>query len=531
MTLPAIDKLEAVPGEVLHALRARCAEAQYDDDLIMRMAALVPEVGGPDYLPVLQYVLRHRDDSAAKLGRLFAYADTLDAQESTQVLGESLIDSLLQAHLLARQSDGGIRSNFHLRPFDGLWLVADDPAGGSDAVMPPAGTTRQIAQVLPEHVTMSTLDIGCGPGSLALVAARLGAPTVVGTDVNARAIGMARFNARLNDLAGRCEFHVGDLTAPVSGRRFALVLAQPPYVILPPESQAVTYLHGGHTGEEIALRLIREVPDVLEPGGRALVLMEGAVRPDEPLHARIKPVLGDAPVDLLVLAAPGPTPVVQVMGYASLEAPEGGPAYRAAVQRYFDHLESIDAREFHHALVLIRAHPEDSDAVRRGRPRSTRAANSRGAGALPRLAATVPVRALSGGDATALQNLLASIDVAALGEEHLLHQAIRTAPSTRWVEERPRPDPTAQPQRSVHFTWNSFGSDVVLSEERFVLAAMLDQAPTIGDAICEYTSATDVPADTARAKVLAFVREGLMRGLFQPAALARSGVERKPAAD
>ena len=69
---------------------------------------------------------------------------------------------------------------------------------------------------------------------------------------------------------------------------------------------AVTYLHGGPSGEELALRLLAMLPDVLAPGGRALVLMEAVVRPKEPLHARLKPMLGDAPVDLLVMAAPGP---------------------------------------------------------------------------------------------------------------------------------------------------------------------------------------------------------------------------------
>jgi hypothetical protein len=255
---------------------------------------------------------------------------------------------------------------------------------------------------------------------------------------------------------------------------------------------------------------------VLETGGRALVLMEAVVRPDEPLHARIKPLLGDAPVDLLVLAAPGPPPVLQVMAYASLEAPEGGPAYRAAAQRYFEHLESIDANEFHHALVVIRAHPAP--------------ASDAGVGALPRLAATVPIRALSGADTRALQGLLASIDLAALGEQALLQRAIHSASSARWVEERPRPDPTEPPRRAVRFTWNSFGSDIVLSEERFVVAAMLDRAPTIGEAICEYAAATDVPVEAARSEVVSFVREGLLRGLFQPADAALGG-DRPPATD
>ena len=31
-----------------------------------------------------------------------------------------------------------------------MYILADDPLAGKDAVMPPAGTTRQITQFLPE---------------------------------------------------------------------------------------------------------------------------------------------------------------------------------------------------------------------------------------------------------------------------------------------------------------------------------------------------------------------------------------------
>jgi len=52
----------------------------------------------------------------------------------------------------------------------------------------------------------SVLDVGTGTGVLAMVAALSGARTVVGVDVDAVALGAARENARLNDLAERIVF-------------------------------------------------------------------------------------------------------------------------------------------------------------------------------------------------------------------------------------------------------------------------------------------------------------------------------------
>ena len=362
--------------------------------------------------------------------------------------------------------------------------------------MPAAGTTRQLTSVMPTSIAEQVLDIGYGPGSLALVAAQRGAPAVVGTDVNPRAIDMARFNARLNNVA-HAEFLVGDLVAPVDGRQFGLVVAQPPFVIQPPEASAVTFLHGGPSGDEIALRLIAALPTVLAPAGRALVLMEGVARPDEPLHARLRTSLDHAPVDVLVLAAPGPPPAVQVIAYASLEAPNGGRAYADAAHRYAEHLERLGASSFQHALVVVRAWPLGATGRRR-------------------LAATLPVGPIQRGDYAALERLLASVDLASLDDARLAQHAVRPAEHIRWVEERALPDAASEPIRSVRFGMGSFGADFPIDAEPYAVCGVLDRADTIEAAIREYAASIGEQPESVRGGVLGFVREGLMRGLFEP---------------
>jgi SAM-dependent methyltransferase len=493
--LAPIARLDEIADVTYRELRERCAASGYDDELVMSMSSLALSASGAEFLPLVQHVLRRRGDSASTLARLFAYSDAVADSELHAVLGKRLTEALLSAGVLATGADGYV-SNFHLRPLDGLWLFADDPGAGRDAVMPPAGTTRQIVLLMPDAIDAEALDVGCGPGSLALVAAKRGARHVVGTDINPRAVALARFNARLNGLSQKAEFLVGDLVEPVRGQRFPLIVAQPPYVVQPAGTEAVTYLHGGPSGEELSRRLLAQLPDVLTPGGRALVLMEAVVRPDEPLHARLKPLLGNAAVDLLVLAAPGPPPSVQVLAYATLEAPHGGQPYRAAAQRYLDHLEALGATDFHHALVVLRAHPE-------------------GATGRARLAATVPVKALAHGDANALESLLGSIDMAALQDTRLTAERVRVAACAQWLEERPGPDTTAEPRHSVRFGAGSFGNDCYLTPDRYQMAALLNSAPSIGAAAGQLARATGRSGASAHAEILAFAREGLMRGLLQ----------------
>jgi ribosomal protein L11 methyltransferase len=69
------------------------------------------------------------------------------------------------------------------------------------------------------------IDAGCGSGILALSAAKLGFQRITGFDNDPEAIRVSEENATLNGLAGRVEFHVGNLITGLTGREAELVLA------------------------------------------------------------------------------------------------------------------------------------------------------------------------------------------------------------------------------------------------------------------------------------------------------------------
>jgi putative methylase len=71
------------------------------------------------------------------------------------------------------------------------------------------------------------LDLGCGTGRLGLAAAFLGAPEVVGVDIDRNAIATAKENSTASNLNSLVSWVVGDIGA-VAGK-FDTVLQNPPF--------------------------------------------------------------------------------------------------------------------------------------------------------------------------------------------------------------------------------------------------------------------------------------------------------------
>ena len=83
---------------------------------------------------------------------------------------------------------------------------------------------------MPSASQDAVLDLATGSGNIAItVALERVSANVVGTDNSLAALTCARANAALLG-ATRVEFRSGDWFAPVAGRRFDLILANPPYI-------------------------------------------------------------------------------------------------------------------------------------------------------------------------------------------------------------------------------------------------------------------------------------------------------------
>jgi len=221
------------------------------------------------------------DEPGLMAVRLFCCDMPLTPAESSDLLGHALCRDLL-AHGYLRESGEGIRFPFQLRHAGELLVIADYLGADADAVMGPGETTAILYRAgKPERRMDAALDLGCGAGTLALLLAA-DVDHVVGTDINARAVAMSAANAALNGIRN-AEFLAGDMYAPVAGRRFDLVLSQPPYY--PLKAAALTFLHSGIRGDELARAVVAGLPDHLTEDGRALLFTswpDGAERPALP---------------------------------------------------------------------------------------------------------------------------------------------------------------------------------------------------------------------------------------------------------
>jgi len=141
------------------------------------------------------------------------------------------------------------------------------------AVYPPREDTALLLPFAGESGAYRVLEIGCGEGRAAEAAARAGA-RVVATDLNPTAL--ARLRARLRGTGVQLEVVRTDLARGL--RRFERVLANPPYLPTPgsardPDPWVNRALDGGIDGLAVTRRLVAELPDHLERGGRAFVVV------------------------------------------------------------------------------------------------------------------------------------------------------------------------------------------------------------------------------------------------------------------
>jgi release factor glutamine methyltransferase len=143
-------------------------------------------------------------------------------------------------------------------------------------VFRPRSDTWLLAAVMrrqPQLRGGTVLDVCTGSGALAIAAALAGARAVTAIDVSRRAVLSARLGARLNGV--RVEALRGDLLGAVRGRRFDLIVSNPPYLPGaaggPPARGQARHIEGGANGRRLLDRLIDSAPAHLTPGGILLV--------------------------------------------------------------------------------------------------------------------------------------------------------------------------------------------------------------------------------------------------------------------
>jgi release factor glutamine methyltransferase len=150
---------------------------------------------------------------------LFAHADQVpDAQAETRF--RELMEARRRGQPIA-----------YLLGQRGFWTL--DLKVTCDVLIPRPETERLVELALeriPVDTSFDVADLGTGSGAIALaIASERPATRVLATDLSAAALEVARSNTA-NLAIGNVEFAQGDWCAGLTGRRFDLIVSNPPYI-------------------------------------------------------------------------------------------------------------------------------------------------------------------------------------------------------------------------------------------------------------------------------------------------------------
>ncbi|MET0800346.1 MAG: 50S ribosomal protein L11 methyltransferase [Actinomycetota bacterium] len=187
-------------------------------------------------------------------------------------------------------------------------------------VFSPTSTSKTLADALEIESGDTVIDVGCGSGVLAFVAAKLGASKVYGCDLSGPAVEMAARNAERLGLSDVCEFRQGDLLEPMRDVRASVLIGDVSGI--PDDLAAVSGWFqdipaGGPTGAELPLKLLETIGDTLAPGGR-LFLPTGTLQDENAILAAARRVFGDNIEPVLERTFPLPDLVAKAAATARL---------------------------------------------------------------------------------------------------------------------------------------------------------------------------------------------------------------------
>ncbi|MGW5573298.1 DUF7782 domain-containing protein [Nocardia thailandica] len=343
------------------ALRAALTRVGYTADNLLD--TLGPDVhaalGRQEPVPVRRAALRAGE--VGTLIRLLLLGDALPEREVAAALAPVGIDAAIGAGLLAR--DGGeIRAALDLRPLDAgqgnRWILSDLDDSmrrrtlTEDHVLGVGHASLSLLRATPTEPVGTVLDLGTGCGVQAVHAAGYGG-RVTATDVNPRALWLARATAALNDLD--IEFVEGSWFEPVAGRRFDQIVANPPFVVGPARVEH-TYRDSGLALDGASELVVSRAADLLAPGGTAAMLSAWVHRDGQDWRRRVSQWLPADGVDAWVVQRDVADPALYVGTWlrdAGLDPRD--PAAQARAEQWLDAFAAADVEGIGFGFVYLRA--------------------------------------------------------------------------------------------------------------------------------------------------------------------------------
>ena len=281
------------PKHVISRLADALRAADYTTDAVCERITDAGQEGlGRNCTVPADVALDGASDPQATMIRLWLLQQDVAERDAADALP---MDALLARGYLVRDQ-GRVRAGVDVRPYGSPddeasgWVVSDLQPGLDGILTPtrpdyvlgvsPASTT--LAQLTARAPVGSALDLGTGCGVQSLHLSRH-ASRVVATDVNPRALELARITCELSGID--IDLRDGSLYEPTP-ERFDLIVSNPPFVMSPPTGQRLTYRESNFTGDALVETLVRQAATHLTPGGSLQLLTNWAIL-DQPWQERL----------------------------------------------------------------------------------------------------------------------------------------------------------------------------------------------------------------------------------------------------
>ncbi|MBD2899469.1 Release factor glutamine methyltransferase [Actinomadura sp. RB99] len=334
--------------EALRRVRAAFEDAGYTVGGVREL--LGPVAGGAlardEIVPALRAT---RGGSALELlTRLFWLQVPVDA---AALAAAGLDDRDLFAAGLAEPSGAEVRPLLHAEPLESVsgeghagYVVSDlkvRPGSGTvpadDHVVGAGGASANLARLVVHRAVDNVLDLGTGCGVQAVhLHDRLRPGRITATDVNPRALELAAMSFALSGTDG-VELLEGSLLEPVRGRRFDLIVSNPPFVVAPSGDRRFTYRESGMPGDDFCRRLVGAAPEMLEDGGYCQLLANWLHVDGVPWEERVGAWTAGCDAWIVQRDVQDPAEYAELWLRDSCEA--GTPEYRARYDAWLDHFE------------------------------------------------------------------------------------------------------------------------------------------------------------------------------------------------
>jgi methylase of polypeptide subunit release factors len=306
-------------------------------------------------------------DRLATLIRVFLAAQTEPPEYVAAALAPLPLDAAVGMGLVESYGDG-LHAGLDLDVYTGQtgqdwWVLSDVDADSrpgplrTDHVLGIGNAATTLAGATIRRPVGTALDIGTGCGVQALQLSTH-AGTVTATDISERALRFAATTAALNGM--EWELLAGDMAAPVAGRRFDLVVSNPPFIV-GPGSTRYAYRDSGRPGDGISAELAGRAGELLTEGGTMQFLANWLHLAGEDWRERVAGWVAGTGCDAWVIQREVSDPVEYVQLWLRDAAEPFDPA---RAQAWLDWFDSVKAEAVGFGIVTLRRSGHDDPTVR-----------------------------------------------------------------------------------------------------------------------------------------------------------------------